>query len=498
MKWDEAKYQRITSSKYQGGQIIIAFEDGDVFSLKPETLLSTEQEIKVIGDIKFNPFDITIPTQLGEIEVSWQTIRTLVDKEFARYLSREAEKEEFIIGQKLRELRIRKKISSKDLAANAGITPQSLSRIERGHHDIAFKTLRRLLFSMNYTLADLSKTAASPPSLNSVLKKLNSYGLNRELLLDKILSKDLIDRLQKGIEPSIKQRFLKLLFRPTELIFGWTLENLESDQPLKFDSLILQTAKFKTPGRTQEKRAIAYAVYAHYLAGLVVQTTTKSLREFPTNPNDVRKYVIKYYGELNFKTFLQFLWDSGIPVLPLQDPGAFHGACWKIKNRPIIVLKQLTAYHARWLYDLIHEFGHVVKHLSKPETNLIIEREEINPFTRDQQEEEANDFADELLLYGKAEEFAKKCVELSKGKVELLKSSLPKVSASEHIPVDVLANYMAFRLSLQGINWWGAANNLQENDPLPWEIANDFLWKYIDIKSLNPEDSEILIRAIVS
>jgi len=65
------------------------------------------------------------------------------------------------------------------------------------------------------------------------------------------------------------------------------------------------------------------------------------------------------------------------------------------------------------------------------------------------------------MLDGRAEELAEQCVTAAKNRVELLKNAVPSVAQSGGVQVDALANYMAFRLSLQGINWWGAANNLQ-------------------------------------
>ena len=56
---------------------------------------------------------------------------------------------------------------------------------------------------------------------------------------------------------------------------------------------------------------------------------------------------------------------------------------------------------------------------------------------------------------GRAEDLAERCVQAARGSVERLKVAVPQVAAREHVPVDALANYMAFRLSLQGHNWWG-------------------------------------------
>ena len=42
------------------------------------------------------------------------------------------------------------------------ITPQSLSRIEHGHHDVAFQTLSRILAAMGCNLRDLADVQLAP------------------------------------------------------------------------------------------------------------------------------------------------------------------------------------------------------------------------------------------------------------------------------------------------------------------------------------------------
>ena len=77
------------------------------------------------------------------------------------------------------------------------------------------------------------------------------------------------------------------------------------------------------------------------------------------------------------------------------------------------------------------------------------------------EEEEAMAFAGGVLLGGRAEELAQKCVTAAEGSVEKLKGVVPKIARVEGVDVSSLANYMAFRLTLQGIEWWGTATNLQ-------------------------------------
>lgn len=108
----------------------------------------------------------------------------------------------------------------------------------------------------------------------------------------------------------------------------------------------------------------------------------------------------------------------------------------------------------------------------------------------------ATQFAGDVVLAGRAEELAERCVQAARGSVERLKATVPRVAARENVPADALANYMAFRLALQGINWWGAATNLQATGPDPWQIARDFLLEQENFERLNDVDHHLLLRAL--
>ena len=60
------------------------------------------------------------------------------------------------------------------------------------------------------------------------------------------------------------------------------------------------------------------------------------------------------------------------------------------------------------------------------------------------------------------------CVEAAGGRVDRLKAAVKMVADNEEVEFGALANYMAFRLALQDVNWWGAATNLQSNERHPW------------------------------
>ncbi len=490
----DPRYQRMSLVEVRDGELLVTFEDGSRVELALDQLLPPGTQSPAWNSIRFDPYEIVVPTSSGEIEIPWTTIRLLSDPAFAKMWTESEQKQIVEVGLRLRELRRQRNLTSKEVAERAGITPQSLSRIEKGHHDVTFDTLSGVLAAMRYSLRDLAETKVSPVSLTDLLKRLERLGIKREWILDRLLPRELLSRLndpQNDVDDALSEA-AKFIGR----IYGWSPDSVLSSATLAFDPAIINTAKFKVQNKTQEIQATAYTVYAHYLALLVLHASQHlPSAKSPKSADEMRQAIIAKYRVLSFETFTRYSWDIGIPILPLFDSGSFHGACWRESDRSIIVLKQVTPYQARWLFDGLHEHGHVAKHLTKDRTSFI-EPEEISPFAREHEEREASEFASRVILEGREEEITDRCVEVAKGKVEYLKSAVFQVAAAEHVPVDVLANYVAYRLALQSINWWGAANNLQITDPAPAQIAREVLLQKIKMERLSAEDQGILLRAL--
>jgi hypothetical protein len=341
----------------------------------------------------------------------------------------------------------------------------------------------------------------SGTTLAEVLKRMNSVGLSKDFVQNRLLPKMLASRMRADIAVDDTQTEVWGLEAAARVgrVFDWDPELILSNAPLMVHSDILAEARFKVPARTERQFFAAYTVYAHYLALLLLQSTShiKQTRSIPTDADAIRN-AISIRGEITLERVLKYSWDVlGIPVLPLNDPGAFHGACWRIKGRSVIVLKQRTTSSARWIIDLIHEFRHLTK---RPAEDIAVVEPDV--LTKDapsdvvDEEAEATDFAGEVALGGRAEELVQKCVDAAQGKLEWIKRSVPKIARDEGVSQDLLANYMAYRLSLQGENWWGAAQNLQQQKGNPWRIARDFVIRRADFGKVNPIDKEILLQAL--
>jgi hypothetical protein len=216
----------------------------------------------------------------------------------------------------------------------------------------------------------------------------------------------------------------------------------------------------------------------------------------PLDPRQLRSEIEAAHGGIDLRAALNYLWDKGVPVLPLRGQGTFHGACWRYDRRNIIVLKQTSALSERWLHDLIHEARHAG---SDPERKTLetIESDETSKERRESPEEiAATQFAADVLLNGEAEVLAEACVKAAGGSVERLKSVVPGVARRNRVTVGALANYLAFRLSWQGINWWGAAANLQQNGQDPWLIARDVFLDRFPFGVTHGVDRELLELAL--
>jgi Zn-dependent peptidase ImmA (M78 family) len=200
-------------------------------------------------------------------------------------------------------------------------------------------------------------------------------------------------------------------------------------------------------------------------------------------------------GAFTFLSTVDYLWANGVVVLPLADPGAFHGAYWRIDDRDVIILKQSNRSPARWHFDLLHEYYHLLATEDSSRMVLDDDQSELGLADADE-EEEANQFAGSALLAGRAEELTAEAVSTAGGRMERLKSAVSSVAQRREIDLAALANYVAWRLSLQGENWWAAASSLQPSAPDPWEVARDSLLLQLDLQGLDDLDRSILIRAI--
>jgi transcriptional regulator with XRE-family HTH domain len=401
------------------------------------------------------------------------------------------------LPQALVRARIASGMSHKELAEKLGLKEQQVQKYEATDYQAA--SLARLLEvarALNINIREELLLPKADRSAASVFGRLRDIGLSKDFVLARLVPRELAASLASDSREALDQALFAAT-RAISHVFGWTSAAvLGQDQPWLKEG-VLGAARFKVSESAEQKSLEVYTFYAHFLALLLLKATDDLPRlPLPTDPEELYNAVVEKYGEMSFRTALHYCWDLGVPVLPLSDAGAFHGACWRVNGRNVIVLKQRTQSLARWLFDLLHEMRHAAENPDSPTHTVVEAPETSHERVNSEEEKDASWFAGEASLGGRAEELAEQCTELAKNSIPRLKSVVPEVAKQAGVDAAALANYMAFRLSLQGENWWGTATNLQPKNEVPWTIARDVLLQRANLSRLNGLDRELFMQAL--
>jgi transcriptional regulator with XRE-family HTH domain len=394
------------------------------------------------------------------------------------------------------QARIASGMSQEEFSTRLGIKPQQIQRYEATDYlGASLARISDVVRALGLQVKENVFLAGNEFSLRTLFRRLSEVGLDREFVQRRLLPRppEPIGAEKEREDPRVALEGVESLHR----VFGWLPPELFGSTTLELQAVASGTGRFKLPARVRESGLAAYVIYAHYLALLVLQASPNLPRKaLSTDWKEVRKNILDGSGELTFESALKYMWSLGISVLPLNDAGTFHGACWRLGGRNVIVLKQRTKSSAKWVHDLLHEYFHTAQNPDLEE-HPVIEEDEMSPSRRNSPEEQsASKFAGDVMLDGRAEELAEQCVAAAKGSVELLKNAVPRVAQKGKVQTDALANYMAFRLSLQGINWWGAASNLQGDGSSVMCTPRDLLLDNVNLGLLNPIDRDLLLRAL--
>ena len=353
-------------------------------------------------------------------------------------------------------------MTQKNLANRLGLKEQQIQHYEATEYaGASLSRIREVIEILGLKISKQIRLPSRPMILAKLLSRLDEIGLTKSLALERILPSTLAARLKEDESETLilqaAATFSRILGISTELLFG--------SEPLQTGIEALAGARFKVRKGTKPEKISAYTFYAIYLSQILLDASKQASQlPIPANPLDLRRHIIKEYGEISFQSILRCVWDFGIPVLPLNDGTSFHGACFRFNGRNVIVLNQKTDSLSRWLFDLLHELAHAGEEPTSAEF-LLTESLHEGGFDKNSDSEiAANEYAGAVLLAGRAEEIAMECVTLAKGNLRLLKGVVPRVARKNAVSQDDLANYLAFRISIdpKPYNWWGAARNLQQ------------------------------------
>jgi len=402
------------------------------------------------------------------------------------------------LAEGLIKARIAAGLSQKALAERLNLKEQQVQRYEAERYGSAsFQRLREVASAIGVRIKNEILLPVAPSNFEGVVNKLRQVGIDREFLLSRLLTSADAARATGEVPIEDDSALSAKTGSVLERIYGWTPDSLFGAHALAAPRFAAAEARFKMPAGRSQVAASMYAAYANYLAVVVLKACSDlPMKPISDDPRVIRAAIIEKYATLSLRTTLHFMWDLGVAVLPLRDQGTFHGACWRYQHRNVIILKQRSRFEERWLFDLLHELFHASQQ-PESETFGVIESDETSVERRNSDEEiAASQFAGDVVLDGRAEELAQECVKTAQGSVERLKGVVPGVATLYGVNVGALANYLAFRLSWQGISWWGTASNLQTGDLEPWAVARDVFLERFPFHINNQLDRDILERAL--
>ena len=394
--------------------------------------------------------------------------------------------------------RIASGLTQKDLAERVGLTELQILRHEDEYYGSAsLQRLRDVTNALGLRIRNDVLPPIAPASFKDLVTKLDQVGVDRDFLIHRLMSLADLDLATGEVPTEGEDAALARVGATLGRVFGWTLASIFGPQPLDTPQLTADHARSEMPAYCSDTNARTYVTYANYLSR-VVACASSTLPKLPHSDDaqELRSALLARYDSLSFKHVLDFAWDLGIPVLPLRDRANFHGACWRHYGRNVIVLKQRSSSEARWMFDLLHGLHHAAQ--QPRESSLsIIEAPETSVERRISDEEvSASQFAADVIFNGSADKFAQQCMTRAGGSVERLTEAVRRISAENDLDVGSLANYMAFRLSWQGINWWDAAQDLQETGADPSKVARDVFFRRFPFGLADKVDSGLLDRAL--
>jgi transcriptional regulator with XRE-family HTH domain len=390
--------------------------------------------------------------------------------------------------------RIARGVTHKELADRLGVKEQQVQRWEfNDFSGASLDNLAAIADALGVVLTQRLYVPNKDLTAKAFLDFLSQAGLSTDFILRRIVPDAVADAFRSG-KASLKE-IVQVAATVAKVFDLKTKDLVELNSP-KFNFPLVAATRFKLPARLNKQAVTGYTVYAHYLSALVTQCVDhEPTRSLPTNPHDFFAAVSGGGQPMTFERVVRFLWDCGIAVLPLADGGGFHGAVWKISGRYVMVLKQATPLESRWLYDALHESGHI-KNGDVTDDLALIEDQEISPESSIPEEEAANEWAEDTLFDSRSDDIEEACTRACRGRLEGLKSALPKVASDYNINLGVLANHMAHRLAQQRENWWGAAHNLQTAGRDPFDVAREIFLQYTNLFRLSEFDRALLQRAI--
>ena len=332
--------------------------------------------------------------------------------------------------------RIARGLSQKELAEKMAMKEQQIQRYEATEYATAsLGRIKQVIQALNVKAKGNRFRNAEKHTKEVLFRRLGEVGLDRNFILQRLLPSSLSASLTTATRDAAGTLSLKAAAYVGK-IYGWDPSEIFGRKPLQIAAASIGGMRYKMPANADVRRVNAYTVYAHYLA-LIVHQATVHLAQPPitTDPYKIRANIIRKYRKMDLEQTLNYIWNLGIPVIPLDDPGVFHGACFRHEGRNIIILKQRTRSASRWAFDLLHELWHSAQEPNEPERATIEAQEIGKPPSIPEEERIASQFAGAALLGKNPQNLAEKCLAEADRDLRKLKWAVQKLARAEGLDV---------------------------------------------------------------
>jgi DNA-binding Xre family transcriptional regulator len=152
--WFTKEYSHMVSVRYDAGVLAVDFADGARVRLSADELGSDRACNPDWSRLRYDDFEIVVPSETEDLEIPWSAIRVLTDPAFDAHLEAAAQREAIRAGRRVRELREGQALSLDELAARVGLTAEQLSRLEAGELGVRLEMLGRLVEAMGLTMRE--------------------------------------------------------------------------------------------------------------------------------------------------------------------------------------------------------------------------------------------------------------------------------------------------------------------------------------------------------
>lgn len=404
-------------------------------------------------------------------------IRAITDPAFAREIRERDAEEAKRVGRRLRSLRERRGLSQKDVAKSLGMKAPQLAKIESGEQDLRLSTLRSVLRILGATFNDIAGPEAPELSLEELAKRTGAPTRLLQAVAQKVGPRDAPAQIARG--------------------FKWNLtEVLEGVTPPELGISLAFAANSESHRRPSPVQRLARSV-----SEISVAAAKDAAVDLPADAGALREAVLGgEEREITLEDLVTFSWGAGIVVVPMAAGPGFEAVAWYVGQRPVVVLRLTRSYAAQWLFTLAHEIGHLV--LGHVNANSgVVDVDEPGTVAGDDAEDEANEFAKDLLAPGSDELFDEIRREMPASVTEqkkAFKGAMVSVAAKAKIDPALFGFLAAYAMTdvAEVTDRWGSATNIAKKNPHGRLSVRDAYLRHVDLNRLDKGDSA-LIEAVV-